>query len=396
MDYIFDMYLNSQVRKFKQAVMEEYWKFRRKPEYSTGFHCLEVTSKEFLLQKYFEKRVENYIRRYLVNGFLGRVLEARGNGIYPVLLPQNFNGLCSYSNMEFEQIVSYEFIMDSINSNKRIKVRYTDVTLEKALELSDNVDEIYVLSWDKFYIDTVEGKTVDLLQEGKLLIRGSINNFMMENGFSEEEYFKYITVLSDIVTEVQELLGVKTISKLTPAELFRYRFEVESNIVEFVNKYHIYQKCEEKIKENGLELIQNFNWAYQIIDDDNRKKYPELEVKTKEMLMSGALDVFIKKRYYLALIGRSDYARSFITSEYLYKQFKCDEQFDYTAIISGYLKCVEQILYRISLSALDKKVKIKSSGKKWRMDLDFRIKLSLRLQIWRMVCVIRQWEHCRI
>jgi hypothetical protein len=60
---------------------------------------------------------------------------------------------------------------------------------------------------------------------------------MMENGFSEEEYFEYVSVLSDVVMDVQELLGVKSIPKLNAALLFRYRFETEKDIIEYVKKY---------------------------------------------------------------------------------------------------------------------------------------------------------------
>jgi hypothetical protein len=103
--------------------------------------------------------------------------------------------------------------------------------------ITDNVDEIYVLSWEKFYVANEEDRTVQHLRKGKVLINGSIHDFMMENGFSEEEYFEYVSVLSDAVMDVQELLGVKSIPKLNAALLFRYRFETEKDIIEYVKKY---------------------------------------------------------------------------------------------------------------------------------------------------------------
>ena len=70
MDSSFVEFLNSQTKKFKQAIMRDYWDYRRTPANKTGFFCLKTTSSEYLLQKFFEKRLEEYIRRYLVNGFL--------------------------------------------------------------------------------------------------------------------------------------------------------------------------------------------------------------------------------------------------------------------------------------------------------------------------------------
>ena len=66
----------------------------------------------------------------------------------------------------------------------------------------------------------------------------------------------------------------------------------------------------------------------------------------------------------LLLIGGKDYSRSLITSEYLYKQYDCDDCFDYTAVVSGYLKSVEQLLFHIVCFAKDKGLRIKSNGKK--------------------------------
>ena len=57
--------------------------------------------------------------------------------------------------------------------------------------------------------------------------------------------------------------------------------------------------------------------------------------------------LFYKEKRYLALCGKEDFAHSFITSEYLYQTLRGNNEFDYTAIVSGYLKSVEQLLFRI-------------------------------------------------
>ena len=364
MDSSFVEFLNSQTKKFKQAIMRDYWDYRRTPANKTGFFCLKTTSSEYLLQKFFEKRLEEYIRRYLVNGFLGRVLESRGNGIYPCYLPDGYDSTMPYSNEEYEKVVLYEFVMDSIESNKRVGIRYTKLPVEREREVTEDIDDVYIISWESFYIKNDEGCVSSLLNKNQTLTVGSIRNFMIRNGFSEDEYMEYITTLSCVVMDVHELLGVKSVPKLNPTLLFRYRFEVEESLIEHVTKYKEYQSNEEKIKEIAPEMISDFNWAYQIIDKDNKMRYPQLESQTKGMLMSGAFTTFMDKKYYQALIGKCDYARSFITSEYLYKQYDSNDQFDYTAIISGYLKSIEQLLYHISVLALDKNLKIKSSGKK--------------------------------
>ena len=73
MDSIFVECLNSQIHKYKNAIMRDYWDYLRKPNKREGFAVLEITSDNYDLQRYFEVRIEDYIRRYLVNGFFFRI-----------------------------------------------------------------------------------------------------------------------------------------------------------------------------------------------------------------------------------------------------------------------------------------------------------------------------------
>ncbi len=55
------------------------------------------------------------------------------------------------------------------------------------------------------------------------------------------------------------------------------------------------------------------------------------------------------RRLYRALLGTEEFARCFITAEYLYTIFGEGFHFDYTSVVSGYLKCIEQLVYKIVL-----------------------------------------------
>ena len=52
---------------------------------------------------------------------------------------------------------------------------------------------------------------------------------------------------------------------------------------------------------------------------------------------------FREESRYLALIGDTKFAKSFVTSEYLYKIFKEGLSLDYTSVVAGYIKAVEQL-----------------------------------------------------
>ena len=107
------------------------------------------------------------------------------------------------------------------------------------------------------------------------------------------------------------------------------------------------------------------DYGYRVIDNENKEEYGKVEKASKDLLQnSEILNEFDEKRLYRFLIGGADFAKSFITSEYLYKQYDCDDCFDYTAIVSGYLKSVEQLLYHIACFSKDKVYKIKNNGHK--------------------------------
>lgn len=372
MDPVFTEILNYQVKKFRNAIMRDYWNYRHEIHAETGFYCLGITTAEYQLQKYFDIRLEDYIRRYLLNGFLGRVLEARGNGIYPPNYRSIIDEHKHYTNKDFEEAVKYEFVADFVQSNNRAGVRYTDCSTE-SFSIEDDIAEIYVIHWENLGKD--KHQDITKLANGKVIKRTCLRLFMEEVGFSLEEYQKYVTILLSIIMEVQEIIGIKSIPALNSAMLFRFRFEVEKEIIGHVNEIKGYLETEKMINELGMKIPDDFIWAYHIIDSQYRNQYPGIEEQTKEVIKeSGALKRYFDNKYYLSLIGKSDFAKSFITSEYLFKQYDCSDQFDYTAIVSGYLKCVEQLLYHIVHFVVDKDLQIKSTNKKPNgTELPFRV-----------------------
>ncbi len=56
---------------------------------------------------------------------------------------------------------------------------------------------------------------------------------------------------------------------------------------------------------------------------------------------------FLNEGRYKLLFGESDFAKSYLTSEWLYKKYFSLEEMDNTFIVAGYLKSVEQLLWDI-------------------------------------------------
>ena len=134
-------------------------------------------------------------------------------------------------------------------------------------------------------------------------------------------------------------------------------------------------------KEEANQLIHNYN-AYKIntiiILNWQNRKYCR---NTEKILWIDVQDFLceyfdVDKKFYKALLGNKGFAKCFITAEYLYTVFKNNAQFDYTAIVSSYLKAVEQLTYCVVENELnyidedavlnaecDKALWIKANGK---------------------------------
>ena len=75
----------------------------------------------------------------------------------------------------------------------------------------------------------------------------------------------------------------------------------------------------------------------------NDVNFKQIEENSKQLISTYKLSqYYLQNRYENAFVGTSDYAKSFLTSEYLYRYFKGNPMFDYTPIVSGYLKSMHR------------------------------------------------------
>ncbi len=356
---IFKEILDGQEEQFKKNVMRDYLVFNREYCNCSGFSILKTISKEYEIQKFFEVRLEHYIRELLVNYVFRLTLEDKG---VEVILPEVDNhdeGFHYYSNIEYENKVNYEFIADYGYS--KVMYRYTDISDEKARKLlSDSVDELVIMSWDNS--DRISDKRINV--NNSTVRRISVRD-LFEKYIGLEEYEYYMSFLTGTITEFQEFIGAKSTPKLSPFSMGAFRFEVENSILEYAKQVREYISADEKISQMHLAGVDGISYGYRIIDEENKTRFPSLEDKTMKLISKvGLLDRFVNDNSIQFLLGGKDYSRSLMTSEFLFKQYDCNDCFDYTAVVSGYLKSVEQLLFHIVCFAKDKGFRIKSNGKK--------------------------------
>ena len=103
------------------------------------------------------------------------------------------------------------------------------------------------------------------------------------------------------------------------------------------------------------------NYRYQIINASDKKVQNYLYLTQKDIIFENLDDMhksYIFDKLYETMVSSNEYATSFITSEWLYDSFKGKKNFDYTSVVSGYLKSIEQLLYKIVMLNIDNDYKI--------------------------------------
>ena len=132
--------------------------------------------------------------------------------------------------------------------------------------------------------------------------------------FGEEEYECFKEFELEYTQNVRKYLGYQLVKTLTPNALYSFKKTVEYALLTFSYKAHMDELSSTLIPNEKYEIIRN---------------------------------QFITKKYYKALIGKSDFAQSFMTAEWLYDTMKTAGKIDYAAVSMGYFKAVEQLMFGI-------------------------------------------------
>ena len=324
----------------------------------SGFPFLKLTSREYYLQKDFEKIIEHYTRNILINEVLEKMLKHNNYLFESLEYFLNAINPGIRTNREYECEMGFEFI--ETREDKKIGFRYTLLPFGKNMTEpllkqinEENIKEIIIIDWSLQDKVTKPSYGESLCFQDLTIRYLSVHDFFLEYFNDENIYNFFIDFLQKNIIEFQEYLGIVTIPRLTSHLLFSFRFEVEKQLLEHL------QFLEKQKKTCGLKhQSSDLFYPYRIIDDDTRKNvhYDKLEERSLAFINNTcALKVYKEKKYYRALIGRSNFARCLITSEYLYNNYGKSDQFDFTAIVSGYLKSVEQLMFCIAKTTLDKK-----------------------------------------
>lgn len=215
-----------------------------------------------------------------------------------------------------------------------------------AILQQSEVDKAFILrTWKPGRADEwISRENDQYLVEGLKLKAISILTFF-EQFFGVAEYEAFLSAIELYLKDGREITGYKSIKYFSTMNLATQKAYLEKMLLDWQ-----YKSYEFRIIDRTDKRIQNFLYF-------SPNLFPITELNTMHKN-------YISDALYKAMIGNQEFAESFLTSEWLFHSLKELKHFDYTAVISGYLKSVEQLLYKIVMLNVDNNCKISMSSAK--------------------------------
>jgi hypothetical protein len=141
--------------------------------------------------------------------------------------------------------------------------------------------------------------------------------------FGEEEKKKFQMAMVDYKEEMHKAIGYQITELCSPYNLEKLKQQLDRELVSFNYDLIKQQRFNDSIA-SGVTSNDLNNNNYEIIKN-----------------------TFINNNRYKILLGNSDFAESYITSEWLYKKYFSLDELDNTFIVTGFLKSIEQLLWDI-------------------------------------------------
>ena len=285
-----------------------YRKARRIP---TTFQMLRLGNNEFYEYAYFERTLEWFVRDLLINATLHDLFTIHN---IESMWPDNKNYV-RYSTESMEDIFPFEFIF--VSDGKRIGVRYTSLCAGMAAELKAKyeVEKILQIKWS----EKPSGNEDD--QEEYEVIAPAT---FFEKYLSTEEFELFLSKVLPAIEKANAEIGFETIPRLSLRYLSNFKAEVDTFLANTAFEQMRFQALPGSKDRKSLASMTFSADDYEIL---NRN--------------------FQYNNLYKALLGTEGFAKCFITAEYQFQVFKQGHNFDYTSVVCGYLKAVEQLLYKL-------------------------------------------------
>ena len=220
------------------------------------------------------------------------------------------------------------FLFD-ITSNEAYRTEYDKIASELKSK-SNDVDEINIY----IFRDRISMNTLAWLLTGKSdhnengYIKVYPLQLFFDDVFGENEYHVFEKYISEFHSKCNNILSYKTI--ITPNG---------KTLISF--------------KKKKVEMLKSIDYK-RIAEKGKSGQLADLEFETVR-------SNFIDKNMYIAMISDNVFADSFISAEWAYDVYSnAMGDLELTGIIAGYLKSIEQLLYKVTQFHRDQGIRIQT------------------------------------
>ena len=177
---------------------------------------------------------------------------------------------------------------------------------------------------EEWYEYIIADENRNNVKRGIQIERVTIREFW-EQYFGRDEYDLLVAHINAFNEQAREIIGFSTI--VTPTDSALVRFRVKTG-----------------------DMLRTYPYTANI--PDNIYQY-QVDIWTKN---------YIDRGLWRAMVGTSNFAVSFISSEWNYNMYLLTENLDLTSIVAGYMKSVEQLIWAIISFQTKNSFKIKAKG----------------------------------
>lgn len=242
---------------------------------------------------------------------------------------------------------SSEFFFSISNNVEKIGFRFEDFFRDDDISkiLRDyRVDKAVIIRpWKSGRHDERVSKINKKNKEKGINVETISLEVFFERYFSINEYKVFLSCLDNYLQESREIIGYKPIKFLSSMNMALQKAHAEKELLNRAN----YEK-----------------YRYQIVDVENEKVKEYRYLLEKDIPITEIINNYLDGEIYRTMLGNNEYAESFMTSEWLFHSLEGERNFDFTAIISGYLKSIEQLLFQIVMLNVGNNCKIAMTNDK--------------------------------
>lgn len=183
--------------------------------------------------------------------------------------------------------------------------------------------------------------------------------FFLQVMFGSDERIAFIEFATQYTKEVREYLGLSVTRTLTPNAHFSFRRSAEYELrhFDYLGNYQmlvetdVYKKTLDEVRKED-EKKKNNNPRYK-----GKSLAPISDTQWKKLYEN-----VVEKAYYKVLLGKCDFAQSYLTAEWLFDSMSAAGRIDYSPVAMGYFKSVEQLIWRILALHKNENLSIKEKG----------------------------------